>query len=189
MDPLSPTMDPLYYIEPRAYDDMPYMSLTATYDQDDLQATITLEQGSDKTVGTWTVEIDSFDKDSLCPDGDLNWHVHERGLAGGQTSPTDCGATGGHWDPTFGCGGASQYKATVCEDLVALGRVNPQSCMVDMDVSKCEMGDQSGKLGQIEIKEGTQEFEDPYISNIELIEGFAVVLHCGSPRKACANLM
>ena len=73
-------------------------------------------------AAVWKVKIHHFNKD-LCPSGELNWHVHQyegegiRTVAEGEADPSSsapaCGGTvtGGHYDPTFACGGASQNNA------------------------------------------------------------------------------
>ena len=48
----------------------------------------------------------------------MSWHIHEKWThtdAVGRVGPTDCGPafTGGHYDPTFACGPASQHRKMV----------------------------------------------------------------------------
>lgn len=198
----------------------------------DLTATVIVRQikgQKEDNAATWRVKIKEFDSD-LCPSGPdeqgkLNWHVHEYPGNGIRavgtllnTSATACDGdvTGGHYDPTFACGGASQNNANgVCAFL----RAQPQSfptgsgltgnvtaansydaCKPD-NQSSCEIGDQSGKLGKLtttKLKKW-QKFKDEWMTPIDNLEGRSLVLHCcyakfdGSgtscgPRLACANL-
>ena len=175
--------------------------------------TVTQKQREGKakqiTDAKWVIDIDRID-DDICVNAcrnavdppctvaetKLNWHVHERAI------PEDgsCGDTGGHWDPTFGCGGASQYQGEGdwCELLAAdasetgspsviTGRVNPQTCEPKEDITKCEMGDLSSKMKQVRIRRGTQRFYDEYISNLDNIKDLSIVFHCGGPRVAFGN--
>jgi hypothetical protein len=170
--------------------------------------------GRQITDAKWLIGIESIDADickNVCdadpdctdPATMLNWHIHEKAIPEGG----GCGAsdTGGHWDPTFGCGGASQYQGDGdwC-DLLATNtggmdslpsvimpeRVNPQTCDPLGDITKCEMGDLSGKMGQVMIAEGsTQRFNDMYISNLDNIKDLSIIFHCGAPRVACGNFV
>mmetsp|Transcript_5364 Transcript_5364/g.5218 ORF Transcript_5364/g.5218 Transcript_5364/m.5218 type:complete len:245 (+) Transcript_5364:234-968(+) len=156
--------------------------LTAVFDFGDLQATVVVEQNKNLkalNVANWKVKINKFNE-ALCPSGELNWHVHEYpgtgirdvGAAPDSSAPL-CApdVTGGHYDPTFACGGASQNNAGVDSDgektggVCAVLRATDQvpegegygkvkaadsydSCKPD-NQSSCEIGDQSGKLGKL----------------------------------------
>ena len=210
--------------------------LKAKFDFDDLQATVIVRQTKGQKEGnaaTWKVKINEFER-ALCPSGPdeqgkLNWHVHQYPVLEPEdgiravgtllnTSAPACGpdVTGGHYDPTFACGGASQNNANgVCAFL----RAQPQSfptgsgltgnvtaansydaCKPD-NQSSCEIGDQSGKMGKLKAKrKRVQQFKDEWMTPIiPSLTGKSVVLHCcyakfdGSgtscgPRLACANL-
>ena len=167
--------------------------------------TVTQKQREGKakqiTDAKWVIDIDRIDDDiciNACRNADppcdtaetkLNWHVHQRAI------PEDgsCGDTGGHWDPTFGCGGASQYQGDngVCALLAnnVPGRVIKQTCDPKEDITKCEMGDLSSKMKQVRIRRGTQRFYDEYISNLDNIKDLSIVFHCGKPRVACGNFV
>lgn len=195
-------------------------SYTATFDQPNFKATLTVDQiNPSYTTAKWTVQITEMAADFCNEEGGLKWHIHQRPIPAGETSPSGCAGTftGGHWDPTFGCGGASEHQASmtcplirnkcmapcyltemdeckmpsVCETLSTIpGRAEKQSCLPDTDIATCEMGDLNGKMGKISLTTtGTQVFQDPYISNLAEIEGLSIVLHCGAPRVACANLV
>merc|ERR1712166_442626 len=76
----------------------------------------------------------------------LNYHLHSKYVEGS----SDLGSTSGHYDPTYKCGGASSFKASV-----------PNFCSADdytptcsADKTKCELGDTSSKLGQLEVSGG-----------------------------------
>ena len=64
----------------------------------------------------------------------------------------DCGPafTGGHYDPTFGCGPASDNQPEECAK-VGRGKDDgeAQTCDVMADVSTCELGDLSGKTRKV----------------------------------------
>ena len=184
------------------------VELKAMIDNDFFKGTVTVKQKQKQRKGNkgrqqitnakWVIRINEIDTDICinaceadpdCTDAEtmLNWHVHERAI------PEDgsCTDTGGHWDPTFGCGGASQYKGAdgVCGLLATNvpGRVIKQTCEPKEDITKCEMGDLSSKMGQVEISEGRQRFSDEYISNLDNIKDLSIVFHCGGPRVACGN--
>jgi len=123
------------------------------------------------------------------------------------------GVTGGHYDPTFACGGASQNNANgVCSNLRATDQApagnglvkGAYKCTPD-NQSQCEIGDQSGKMGKIHamrtLSDGQtrvnlayQKFSDMWMENISNLKGRSLVLHCCteadgcSERIACANL-
>jgi len=120
-----------------------------------------------------------------------------------------CGAgvTGGHYDPTFACGGASQNNANgICAILRATnqapagnGLVKGAYACTNTDQSQCEIGDQSGKMGKIMAsgarrrRKRMQKFNDKWMEPISNLDGRSLVLHCCSAagcgdRLACANL-
>ena len=160
--------------------------LKAVFKFDELKAIVEVQQTKGQkaaNVANWYVKIKKFNK-KLCPSGKLNWHVHEYPGNGIRTveevdaDPTfnarACASdvTGGHYDPTFACGGSSQNNANgVCAFL----RAQPQapagtgnvtaadsyaSCSKD-NQSSCEIGDQSKKLGKlITGRKGSKKFTD-----------------------------
>jgi len=79
----------------------------------------------------------------------MMWHVHVKWNNQNDSGYiTDCSPdnTGGHYDPTFACGPASQYtKDTVC--TAREKKYNCNSDSFDTEVISCEMGDLSGKFG------------------------------------------
>jgi hypothetical protein len=122
----------------------------------------------------------------------LNWHVHQKAIPEGK----GCGDTGGHWDPTFGCGDGSQYQGDGdwCQLLAVqtpgetgVGRVNPQTCEPKSNIATCEMGDLSNKMKPVKIKAKKQRFTDKYISDLTNIAERSIVFHCGKTRVACGN--
>ena len=153
---------------------------------EDLIATVRVRQSKkdeQDNEADWKVNIFHFN-DDLCPSGALNWHVHEypgNGIRTVEEVEADpmfnaraCASdvTGGHYDPTFACGGSSQNNANgVCAFL----RAQPQapagtgnvtaadsyaSCSKD-NQSSCEIGDQSKKLGKlITGRKGSKKFTD-----------------------------
>merc|ERR1711966_309537 len=84
-------------------------SYKASFDQDNFKAELTVDQiNPSYTTAKWSVQITEMAPDFCNEPAGLNWHIHERGIPAGEASPAGCGAasTGGHWDPTFGCGAA-----------------------------------------------------------------------------------
>merc|ERR1712166_1142238 len=137
------------------------------------------------------------------------------GVLSFQGSAPGCGGgvTGGHYDPTFACGGASQNNANgICAILRATdqapagtgqGLVKGAYACTKADQSQCEIGDQSGKMGKITSKlsmggrrrrKRMQKFNDRWMEPIDNLNGKSLVLHfcsaagCGD-RLACANLV
>lgn len=166
----------------------------------------------------WEVKFSKFD-DSICPGGVLNWHVHQYGSESSlsdspTTSDPTCLETGGHYDPTFACGGASQNNGNgICAKLRSTdqtpagnGKVKEADSYDACGTSSqwaCEIGDQSKKLGQLAgtrkrfgkqvTNTKKQRFTDKWMEPIENLKDRSLVLHCcqaGScgPRLACANL-
>ena len=163
----------------------------------DITATVSFTQklcdgnertNGDATGGIWKVILHDFDS-SLpsyeCPDG-LKWHIHEKPAKVDYiTNPAvECGldVTGNHYDPTFGCGPASQHTGYLCD------QIGTKSCSPKDDVTTCEMRDLSGKFGHIKFdKHEEQTWEDFYITNVDNFEDMLIVFHCGKPRVACGN--
>lgn len=148
-----------------------------------------------RTQARWKVKFNQVDE-AACLGGELNWHIHEKWPTSGSTSlegADDCGPTntGGHYDPSFGCGGASQYQGDGKCTAIGRGKAENQNqaCNLMGDSSTCEYGDLSGKMGPVLIKEGIQTFRDYYINNINSWSGLSVVFHCGSPRKFCGKII
>jgi len=163
------------------------------------------EHRRERGKADWKVKVKKFDPE-LCPSGLFNWHIHEfpgGGIAAnGTDSPSDCGPnkTGGHYDPTFACGGASQNQGNgICGILGD----RDYECSTTAQYN-CEIGDQSGKMGKInaiELLEAgePQKFDDFWINDLGSIEGRSIVLHCCKEkdeggldcgrRLACATLV
>jgi len=198
------------------------VTLTAVFYFEDLIATVRVRQSKkdeQDNEADWKVNIYHFN-DDLCPSGALNWHVHEypgygiRAIdADPSTSAVACAAdvTGGHYDPTFACGPASQNNANgVCPILRSTAQAPAGTGVVKTDdsyaacqpdnQSSCEVGDQSGKLGKLTTSSyRSQRFTDTWMTPIEsTLSGRSLVLHCCytkddgtqscGPRLACANL-
>ena len=166
--------------------------VAAVFDTNKLKGKIYTVQGHDKTASKWYAKFEHVD-DCLCASGELNWHVHEKWSSkiGADSSLDKCGFeyTGNHYDPTYGCGPASQFVGDVCTWV----RGGTQTCDLDKDVSTCEIGDLSGKLGKLELSTMPQSWHDPFATNILNYQGKGLVLHCCSdtgcgPRVACAVL-
>ncbi|KAK3595909.1 hypothetical protein CHS0354_014750 [Potamilus streckersoni] len=99
-----------------------------------------------------------------------NWHVHVNSVSG------SCSTTGDHFNP---------FRVDVQNNYNECNMTNPL---------RCEVGDQSRKLGQYSIGSGRRFYVDV---NLPLTGRFAVlgrsiVVHAengGAPRIACADLM
>jgi hypothetical protein len=144
------------------------------------------QSGNKYTDGHWTVVLDDVNIEALTDmdcGGGLNWHIHEFTL---DESRPECTDLGGHWDPTYGCGGASQHDNTGVCDFLYNGT---KTCTPEEDITMCEIGDLSGKMGRIALDTSyEQTYEDVYITNINVFSKLSIVFHCGSPRVACGNL-
>lgn len=164
--------------------------LTATFNEKLLKGTISVVQGTDKTVARWEAKFDYIDKHGLCPSGEMNWHVHEKWPKGAPPSGTfdECrfDLIGNHYDPTFGCTGASQFAGPggLCS-IVRAESNGVQTCDLHKDVSTCEIGDQSGKLGRIQLVK-YQEWDDAFMTNLDNLYGTSVLMHCCQPDGSCA---
>jgi Cu/Zn superoxide dismutase len=193
--------------------------LEAVFEESDTGVSGTIElyqDDNENTKGTWKVTLTSVDvaKIKLNDDcsnfnGLFNWHVHDRAIGDNQG---DCGkaVTGGHFDPTFACGGASQNQiplveggVSACDALVPYRQnYDYKAICSQADQFACERGDQSGKMGEIDGENtgrrywNTQVFEDNWLGDVNDIEGKSIVLHCCNDddrgcakRAACANLV
>jgi Cu/Zn superoxide dismutase len=169
-----------------------------------------------KSQATWKVTVKSFDS-SLCPSEQFNWHIHQLPLdkdEGARIRDSDSGTpgacaadvTGGHYDPTFACGGASHnrvvnagetgfYSMDVCDIIdTTAGVARTYSCTTD-EPYRCEVGDLSGKLGKIDASKtwDTMKYKDLFMDNLADVAGRSLVLHCCTDsgcgdRLACAQL-
>jgi Cu/Zn superoxide dismutase len=190
---------------------LPKSRLIATFDTPNLKGRVVVNQGNDKTSAVWRVKIQEIDYAALCPEDDQNekslgWHIHERWdfSADSPTSSTTCGAdkTGGHYDPGFACGGASQNQCAVgegcpCEQLgFSKADGDQRTCDLEVDSISCEIGDLSGKLEKIEAGGPSDaRYKDAWVNNVENwvapnMNG-SIVFHCGTSgtRVACAQLL
>lgn len=152
-----------------------------------------------RSKGAWSVRIRSFN-DTQCTlgtynNGGLNWHIH----AAPVNAQGECSSTGGHYDPTFACGVASEHASTVCGDLLGSrpGYDYGAECTTATQ-DGCEIGDLSGKMGKIEPRMRAQRFADHWLGTLDKIDGLSIVVHCCvdlptggtscSEKIACANL-
>ena len=174
----------------------PVRTVTAEFDTSKLKGKIYTVQGYDTTASKWHAKFDYVDS-SLCPSGEMNWHVHAKwsDTIGALSSLDMCGLdlTGNHYDPTYGCGSASEHAGEVCESVRPAAQNGIQSCDLTTDVSSCEIGDLSGKLGRIFLNEEPQTWDDPFATNVRNYLYRSIVLHCCSDagcgaRVACAYL-
>lgn len=86
----------------------------------------------------------------------FGWHIHAKWNNEHESGfLADCSPaqTGGHYDPTFACGPASQYS----KDVTCTSKSEfPYACSAETFENKgvnCEVGDFSGKFGAFELGE------------------------------------
>ena len=155
----------------------------------------------------WNVNLKNVEYSELCTDGgnDFFWHIHEKWTStASEAYGADCGSTntGGHYDPTYGCGGASQHQGTGACTALDRGKAegNAQTCAgADLETAEgralCEYGDQSSKLGKLTVLSNERvrtlnnQKKDEHMDSVDNIRGLAIVLHCGvdKARAACAQ--
>lgn len=171
-----------------------------------VKGTIKFIQSSDElTSGKWVVKLNEFDLDKAeSQDGascanNLNFHIHENKV----DDSGECGfaVTGNHWDPTFGCGKASEWQrkecngdatdGTTCCCKTVFGGDGQKTCDSQNPHTTCEIGDLSNRLGKIKVDTHligkSQVFKDDFIADVNEFKDFSIVIHCGSPRVACGN--
>lgn len=202
----------------RLMETTPHFGLEAIFNSDNLHGNVEVSQ---RWGTTWEVKWGSINLRGLgCPGGStlsLKWHIHDRWTHPTEISDAygpDCGSTftGGHWDPTYKCGSASDNPQEACK--TQYNEINSPAqypCDGSIENSRfekgcnykcsstgqgCELGDLSGKTRQVLAKgrgrKKHQSFPDPNIGNIRRIEGKSVVFHCGvgsATRVACAKLV
>ncbi|KAG1669322.1 hypothetical protein FOA52_014884 [Chlamydomonas sp. UWO 241] len=187
-------------------------TIMASIDTEDARARMWMWQefGGDQNIIPMGAHVEltiDYIKESLCP-VPMEWHLHQAipgeevaasgyGNSSAHASNPLCAATGGHWDPTYGCGSASMWQTvvlngtnmSVCE---ALHEVGTQTCNATADVTTCEMGDMSGVLGRVPATEGRLKWIMPW-TNLDIVANLSVVFHCpayeGSPRVMCMNFV
>ena len=155
----------------------------------------------------WNVNLKNVKYSELCTDGgnDFFWHIHEKWTSTAtEAYGADCGSTntGGHYDPTYGCGGASQHQGTGACTALGRGKAegSAQTCAgADLETAEgralCEYGDQSSKLGKLTVLSNERvrtlnnQKKDEHMDSVDNIRGLAIVLHCGvdKARAACAQ--
>lgn len=165
----------------------------------------------------WKVDIRNIDELAeelgIPPITSLNYHLHQQWTNGDKffdIGGDGCGAdvTGGHYDPYFACGPASGVDADTC---AALGRPKGEGSMYSCSpevfqdeamLDRCEVGDLSGKYGQVIITEdgwGYEEVEnDPLPAlDYQFVSGIGenppnffstIIFHVGAPRVLCGRL-
>ncbi|KNC77982.1 hypothetical protein SARC_09571 [Sphaeroforma arctica JP610] len=129
----------------------------------------------------------------------MNWHIHVGKPFGGQGVGAECGAmagsppVGGHCDPTFACGLATD-EVGACD---VIGRSVVEGEFVypcspeeyEKNPYVCEVVDCSGKFGALKFKIDKHNKNiakvvasdvDEYGPQLKLIEDRAITFHCGS---------
>ena len=138
----------------------------------------------------------------------LSYHIHELWTDATKShglGSTECGPaiTGGHYDPAFGCGGATHNpfckskNSSKCVDGSTGAGMTTYSCNPTEYAKNpfaCEVGDMSGKFGKLAIdgasKMGTLAGADLYMSPLSELRGKSIVFHCdGGARVFCAKLV
>merc|ERR1712166_683524 len=180
---------------------------TAEFTSDNIEGKISVRQ--EKGAVKWDVDLKRVNYAQLCTDGgnDFFWHIHEKWTStASEAYGADCGSanSGGHCDPTYGCGGASQHQGTGACTALDRGKAegNAQTCAgADLETAEgralCEYGDQSSKLGKLtvsgkrddKVRTLNNQRIDEHMDSVDNIRGLAIVLHCGvdKARAACAK--
>lgn len=166
----------------------------------------------DSTTGsaTYKFKVDFTDYSGSCDvTKGVNYHIHTDWASSDDSSVTQCGDsdTGGHYDPNYACGSASQYYTTTC---ASMGRVPASGytygCNKDTfqsgDFAVCEVGDLSGKFGYFSANSNKlmtsgflQDPQAPYAVNYNNDAGasekwLSIVFHCvddSNARFMCAK--
>ncbi|XP_076461670.1 uncharacterized protein LOC143294124 [Babylonia areolata] len=105
------------------------------------------------------------------------WHVHDRGVGGDSTARTGrCASTGDHYNP---------FRVNVQDNYHECHPSNPL---------RCELGDQSGKLGAYDMGSGPRMGSDVHLPlyGPHGVVGRSVVVHGaegGGARIACADIL
>lgn len=90
------------------------------------------------------------------PQKEFAWHIHSKwnnNASSGFLDDCSAAQTGGHYDPTFACGPASQYAN---DQMCTLQQSDMHSYQCSADTFpdraiNCEMGDFSGKFGKLQM--------------------------------------
>lgn len=131
----------------------------------------------------------------------FGWHLHALWKNRMDSAFMDsCGPlyTGGHYDPTFACGKASQYaNSKMCKERTKLYRCTPETYH-EHGIS-CEMGDFSGKFGPLQVTDKNKmvlrsnvDYFFPPLGLRDNQWSLVVHLQCpehGNPRIFCAKLV
>ncbi|ESO99012.1 hypothetical protein LOTGIDRAFT_238948 [Lottia gigantea] len=130
----------------------------------------------DGSMSDTSVEIQLKYADGSAGTNDHNWHVHKYSIQGDDQAVTGrCSSAGGHYNP---------FRVNLESGYDECGRTNPL---------RCEVGDQSKKLGTYNI--GQRKFStDVYLplNGPQSVVGRSIVFHAkskGAPRLACANIL
>jgi Cu/Zn superoxide dismutase len=127
----------------------------------------------------------------------FSYHIHEKWENDDDVAVlADCGAafTGGHWDPMWACGPASQYNQNAnCLDCLAANAT--YSCTPTSDPYACEVGDLSGRFGALTVAaDGTLSYDGAagqlFLNDMAAgTNTLSIVIHgAGGARIACAKL-
>jgi len=168
-------------------------------------------EGQSATVGV-PAESTFYNKAGVACE-ELTYHIHANRIATDWPQDNNnniCYSTGGHWDPYFACGPASQHAGTTCNALdydpydtrcgqcesdAVIGGGNCDDNSEFQPQAGCEVGDLSGKMG----KRPNAPLGNPFVyqdTNIQTLDTYAqasLVVHCCvggicKERVACANL-
>jgi hypothetical protein len=136
-----------------------------------------------------------------------NYHIHAKPINGyGSTAEERCGGavTSGHTDSGHACGGASEFKGSICPkiwgpDFKDTYNDRCGKCTEDGVLGNtcngCEYGDLSGKLPKIPAMASFEDYSamDTHIEPITTYKTMSIVVHgctaagC-SPRVACGDI-
>ena len=141
---------------------------TAEFSQNGVNGTITFSQDNEHAPTVIQVNVLGLDSSQSFP-----WHVHQYPFLLSSPSPCSDSSVGGHYDP-LGASSAANYTA-----------------LCTSNSSLCEVGDLSGKFGDLEGPNSSLSRTDNSISlfGIYSIIGRSVVIHRqDGSRFVCANI-
>lgn len=126
---------------------------------------------SDGGLSDTGILVDLGNKDGSITTGH-KWHVHEKPV--GDDATSGCLSPGGHYNP---------FMVDVNNNYIECSPTNPL---------RCELGDQSGKLGFYDIGSGRRFYTDVFLPLVGVygVAGKSFVIHAANgTRLACADIL